>query len=500
MKRLISALCLIAVVAGVASVLSLWLPTVWARLAYPFDLEWMEGGMLVHALRSREGLGLYVPPGADFIPYIYPPLFPWLIGILGEPSYALGRGLSLFCTLASCAALVVAVRQEKAPWFFALGAVGVFLSTYEDSGSFFDLVRPDALALALAAWSLVLCRRGCRRSVVAGAGLLFLAFVAKHNYAALGLVIFPWLWRYRSRRRAFDFVLCSAAPALLFLAIAQWRTGDLFLTYLLEVPAFHPLVGDRAFPGTPRELFSALNFFCVGTGIALLTLLFRRHRPAEGGVYWLGATLVILPLSALMRAHHGGFLNVLMPAHWLLSCVGCMALGSAVGKFSTPGIRGFLSLAAAGLLAFQCMDGRWVEGRFSPRDGDVEAGEQLLERIASFPGEVWMPQSPWYPVLVGKAPSLHLIALWDIDHRGGPLRDRVGVVREAMSQHRWDAIIVAPPKGRRRAQGLGFGVGRFYERAEDLDLQFGLGTFGTRAGWRVRPTQVWVPQETEARE
>jgi hypothetical protein len=103
-------------------------------------------------------------------------------------------------------------------------------------------------------------------------------------------------------------------------------------------------------------------------------------------------------------------------------------------------------------------------------------------------------------VLAGKAPSLHLIALWDIDHRGGPLRDQVKVVREAMSQHRWDAIIVAPPKGRRRAQGLGFGMARFYERAEDLDLQFGQGTFGTRAGWRVRPTQVWVPQDTEARE
>ena len=40
----------------------------WHRWNYPFDLEWMEGGMLVHVDRLRSGEGLYVPPSADFIP------------------------------------------------------------------------------------------------------------------------------------------------------------------------------------------------------------------------------------------------------------------------------------------------------------------------------------------------------------------------------------------------------------------------------------------------
>ena len=32
------------------------------RVGYPFDLEWMEGGMLLHADRVLKGEGIYVPP------------------------------------------------------------------------------------------------------------------------------------------------------------------------------------------------------------------------------------------------------------------------------------------------------------------------------------------------------------------------------------------------------------------------------------------------------
>ncbi|MBA3503924.1 MAG: hypothetical protein H0T65_26425, partial [Deltaproteobacteria bacterium] len=41
------------------------------RVGYPYDLEWMEGGMLHHALRIKNGEGIYVPPSIDFIPYLY---------------------------------------------------------------------------------------------------------------------------------------------------------------------------------------------------------------------------------------------------------------------------------------------------------------------------------------------------------------------------------------------------------------------------------------------
>ena len=95
--------------AVVAVVLVTWFLQDFAqRVVYPWDIEWMEGGMLVHVYRLQNDLGLYVRPSADFVPYIYPPLYPWLMSILGEPSYALGRSVSLVGALAAGLAAVAA--------------------------------------------------------------------------------------------------------------------------------------------------------------------------------------------------------------------------------------------------------------------------------------------------------------------------------------------------------------------------------------------------------
>ena len=44
--------------------------TVFARLGYPYDLEWMEGGLLTHSARIANGQGIYVTPSVEFVPYL----------------------------------------------------------------------------------------------------------------------------------------------------------------------------------------------------------------------------------------------------------------------------------------------------------------------------------------------------------------------------------------------------------------------------------------------
>ena len=68
------------------------------RLAYPYDLEWMEGTMLLHAHRLREGQPLYAPPSLAFVAFAYPPLQPALVALastLFGLDYATGRALSI---------------------------------------------------------------------------------------------------------------------------------------------------------------------------------------------------------------------------------------------------------------------------------------------------------------------------------------------------------------------------------------------------------------------
>src|SRR5439155_14413345 len=52
------------------------------RLVYPYDLEWMEGGMLCHALRVVQREPIYAEPSARFVSFAYTPLYPILLGLL----------------------------------------------------------------------------------------------------------------------------------------------------------------------------------------------------------------------------------------------------------------------------------------------------------------------------------------------------------------------------------------------------------------------------------
>jgi len=85
--------------------LLLFLYTAARRLRYPFDLEWIESGMLVSVMRIAHGQGLYVAPSLDFVPYLYAPLYLYLAAALSRItgiSFATLRLISIVSTLGSC--------------------------------------------------------------------------------------------------------------------------------------------------------------------------------------------------------------------------------------------------------------------------------------------------------------------------------------------------------------------------------------------------------------
>src|SRR5262245_34727973 len=71
-----------AVLAAAATLTGMFLYVVLRRLAFPYELEWMTGSVMDHVERVREGQPLYAPPTADWIPYLYPPLYYWLAALL----------------------------------------------------------------------------------------------------------------------------------------------------------------------------------------------------------------------------------------------------------------------------------------------------------------------------------------------------------------------------------------------------------------------------------
>src|SRR5262249_50301070 len=86
-----------------------WLVLALLRLRYPFELEWIGGAMRDHCEQVLTGKPLYVPPGPDWFPYEYPPLYFWVSALLmrcaGGVSFAAMRLVSILSTL-GCAYLL----------------------------------------------------------------------------------------------------------------------------------------------------------------------------------------------------------------------------------------------------------------------------------------------------------------------------------------------------------------------------------------------------------
>ncbi len=500
--RVLADLVLLAALAG----MGWWLGTTFAgRVGYPFDLEWMEGGMLLHAFRVRDGLPIYVAPSPEFIPYIYPPGYAWVVGMLGrfvELGYPLARTVSLVSTGLAALVLAWAVRQEGHRWTLGLGAAALFLSCYEEVGAFFDLVRTDGQQLFLMALALVLCRRATRPALAVGGLALVLAFITKHNMAMLGLPIAVALWKVHGWRRAAWFAAWSAGPALAWTAFMQLSSDGYFLTYILAIPATHPIVGTRLFPQAEIELVSAfpwaLGVAASPVAIAVATRLWLRRdaQPRQDASairsdearfrrwYWRGVVGTGLFMVVLMRGHHGGYMNVLMPGFWLMALVAGLGMGALVRRWSHPLASSGLLLACAAVVAAQCWLGRWDRDRYQPTQADLDAGQKVLDTIAAFEGPVLMPHNPYYPVMVGKPPSFALIALWDITHTHSPLEKQARSIRRAIKQQRFDAIILASKKFK-------YGLVEHYESSEIIRYK-GRALY-PKSGWRARPRHVYVP-------
>jgi hypothetical protein len=229
--------------------------------------------------------------------------------------------------------------------------------------------------------------------------------------------------------------------------------------------------------------FTTLLSFMIGGTLGVLTA-WAWARTRAGG-YWAGVLVTGLVMVSLMRGHQGGYLNVLIPMLWALPLLAVLPLRALSGD---TGWRAWTPHALTALLAAQLWEGRGELKKFVPTAQDAAAAAALVEELRGMPGPVLMPHGPWYPVMAGHEPSFALIALWDIDHAGGPFDNDSRVVDRALRDARWKTVVTPDDK-------LGHGFLEHYERAAAVRGR----PFGTRTGWGVRFRHVWRPKSAETR-
>jgi hypothetical protein len=319
--------------------------TVALRLPSPWPLEWMEGGVMHHALRLAQGDALYGPPSGRFVPYLYPPLaylpFAAVLALVG-PSLPLLRGVSLLSTaLALWGIGRMGARAAGGRPVAGLACAGLFALGFGYTGGFLDLVRVDAVFVALLVWGVERLQAGRPRAAL---WLLSASALAKqHGALVLAAASFGLLWR--GRRAALGQVL---PPWIALLGAGLWlelASGGWFFRYVIALPASH---------GTDWPLL--LSFFAVDllVYLPLLTVaaafwLRPRLRTLDPVALSLCAALLV---GALGRAHPGGHDNVRLPAFALL-CALC--LSPVLGAMLDRGARRHTRLLLGALLSLQAL-------------------------------------------------------------------------------------------------------------------------------------------------
>jgi len=508
----------------------LWLlgEAIAGRYGYGYDLEWMEGGLLHHALRIGDGDGIYGPPSVDFIPYLYTPLYPGLVALLGAGlgiSYQLGRAISILSLIGIGAVAAFAIagptyRRSSSPashdrcaaWAGVAVALGLFAAGYPWVEGWYDLVRADSLFLFLITIGLHTASRWARSGhgpVAACAAILALAFFTKQTgilyVAGGGAMIAAQAWRKAPTFAAVAGVIGLGGTWILQLASDGW-----FWIYVHDVHQAHDFNMDRFWKSFGNILwhFPVLTIAVIAGVIAVTACaIVRRAVPAPAQPFLIWAP--IFALSTLVGAVGWGtefaHFNAYMPA--LLH--GAIAAGAAVpavtacvralagdGGDALVGtmpasrvLRGPLlgALAGAALtaaLSVQLYRAGWNPRKYIPTAADDAAATALVQHIASIDGEVWLPSHPWYGHLAGKRMYVHRMGIKDVTVR----KPRpIAGLDEALRQHRFAAIIVDGPRDVHAEVPV---VARYYRPETGLLRNERPKVY---TGAKVEPDFVWVP-------
>lgn len=374
-----------------------------ARFGYPMDLEWMEGGTLYHAHRLFQGLAIYGPPSAGFLPFPYPPLHFAIVGLAGLVAgldYPTGRAVSIACMALTSALLFrevlrqVASRLEGA----ALGLVAVasIAAGFPAVDGWYDLVRNDAMAIALPVWAACVAgaSRLSRGRLLALALLLTASVYTKQTGAFFAAWIGLWVLARDWRSGLWLAVLTLAASVIALVGLQLWTDGW-FWTWLF-------LLGDQSL--VPQRLGMILwHLFAFAPFLAALPLLvawlaYARRLSARGAL-WAGMLLAALLAAVLPAMKPGGYFNNYLPVVVLAGPVALVLLADAVRALGSENGRAVAlrCLVFAGSAVFL------FAHRFAVED-HVPSAEQWREAVAlgdfigRLHGGVLIPSHPFLAV------------------------------------------------------------------------------------------------------
>jgi len=520
------------------------------RLRYPFDLEWMEGGMMTHAARLLAGQPIYTAPSADFVPYFYTPGYPALLAglsyVTGGLGYGMARGVSLVATLITLGLIFRIGQREGGQWRWGLLAMGLYAALFRVNGAFYDLARPDALfsALLVGAVYCVYYRRTWG-GVLLAAGLFAVGFFTKQTVSVFVPVCALYLLS-RDWRHAVGFVVVTVGLAAVGIyALNRAHDGWLW-TYIFEGHQGHLFYWKNILLEYWRDLLVVaplllllpLLWFRQKVAVPILTVILAAwwtyawlHR-ARGFSYdaphmyyvdlwyyseprWriLVPSALLAVLFVVFRRLNPQAIRPRTHGFWLLmyiAGVGASGLNHST-QWAYSNSLMLLSLFAAILIALAARDllqpiegpprgawllpaallvqlGAWVYNPAAqvPTDADRTALTELDGILAEVKGRVLVPAHPFYAWQRDGQVHLHQMGIQDVVFLGG-----VQDLPLRLRRKEWAAVVVDEQSQIPGLEAAAYVARRFTWPTPDA--------LRMKTGFLTRPAELWLMDDPRPR-
>lgn len=491
------ALRIIVVLLGVAHV-GLFLYVVSARFAYPVDAEWMTGSIRDTVDRVKGGLPIYAPPSGEFISFLYPPLYYWLSSVLARvtSTFVACKVVSVLSTIGAGVAVHRLAKSLGADRWWSAVAVLLHVACFSLTLFFFDLERVDPLGSALVACGVAVLLGGETHARTAVAGIVLgLSFFAKQPGLFAFAGAFGGLLVSGEKRRALVLGAAGGAVLLLLGGYLEATTGGWWRYYCMKLPGSHgvepALLSVFFITDLPKAFVLAGGSLALVVWEARALLARRRGEETAEPPTWKSTTMAVLLVALLaasfsLRAHRGGWQNVLLA--W--TPLACAAAAVAASRASSKGGR----LVEAGVLALvglQLLGLVFDPNDVAPGPSDVRDKAKLEAAVRSLEKEGDVVVTP-----VGnltKRMHYHSAALFDVLRAGDPAPvDHL----EALRGRRYAGIFVDAPFEvhcrQRGCRDIDEAMAENYFVATRLEERehTGMAGFDARPRWILRPRKT----------
>ena len=423
------------------------------RLRYPFELEWMEGGMVDQVRRILAGQMIYVQPHFDFVPFGYPALYFYLSALLAKvlgPGFVPLRLVSLLSSLGSLFLIFRIVSRETGDRFFGLAAAALFAATYNLSEAWFDIAKVDSLFLFLLLLGIYLLRFQDSRGGYAWAGIvLALSFFSKQTALVIAMPLLLGMAVLKKKRGLIPVgtMLALAAGGTLLL---DWLHQGWYNYYIFQLPKMRLAVNfdPKRIPGFwtadifgpffPAILIAVFYLFCPHPG-----------RKSQSLWFYLLAAVGMMGGAWFSRLETGAFHNVLFPAYAIIAILFGLGLHRLCEFCSEKFSAGKSGLGAA---VYLLAGAQFVLLLYNPlallpSRADLLAGRELIARMAAMNGEVLFFDHGFLPVMAGKSTHAQACAVNDIYRADrGPVGTALRAeVKRDLQARRFSFVILEHP-------------------------------------------------------